>query len=365
MTTVAPPTPLDVDAWTAALRSSVILLVEPLRRYGPAVVDEALAWQGGLARPDSFGWTVLMGLLAMPDPEHPANDEPLVEALLERGVPAAAVARDGTCALLLAAARGNDPVVARLLAAGAPAHNVRQQAMHPRRTTALHEAAGVSPEVVQRLLAAGADPTVRNLDGHTALHLAVWANRPDVVEVLVHAAAPFNPSVEGNGLLHDALTQAPAIVERLLEHGADAHALDPVRQGTVLHTLARAPIHTTIKVRLLRRMLAEGLDPNQKDGAGQTPLHELITHGLRLDWRSMFTLVRGGADLTLVGGTATSPQQPAGDWLYERCVTNPFHRNDVDTHRLHRLMELFEVVRAAHETPAEPTVPMARSRRRL
>jgi len=51
---------------------------------------------------------------------------------------------------------------------------------------------------VARLLAAGADPNVKDLDGHTSLHIAAEQCRADLAELLLrHGADPNAKNVRG------------------------------------------------------------------------------------------------------------------------------------------------------------------------
>jgi len=89
-----------------------------------------------------------------------------VSVLLEQGAVKDAASADGETALMFAAGAGNTPALDRLLAADA---DVNRRDVLGR--TALHHAVQgifdrrVLLEVVQRLIAGGADPTVRDREG--------------------------------------------------------------------------------------------------------------------------------------------------------------------------------------------------------
>jgi ankyrin repeat protein len=53
--------------------------------------------------------------------------------------------------------------------------------------TALHLASMISPYLVEKLLAAGADPTQTTRDGMNVLHLAARARQSDIVGMLTVA----------------------------------------------------------------------------------------------------------------------------------------------------------------------------------
>lgn len=148
----------------------------------------------------------------------------------------------------------------------------------------LHRAAKLGPpEVLERLLAEGADPDAQDDFGHTPLHAA-------------------------------AFTGDPELVRTLLRHGANPRARD--RHG--VPALLRA-------VRMLRREMAEllldaGAEVGGRDSFGATPLHYAAKSG-RVELMEL--LVARGAELSAVDGTGRMPVQWAQDpgaagWLLEQ-----------------------------------------------
>lgn len=88
----------------------------------------------------------------------------------------------GSTALVYAATWGNADIVKNLLLAGAKADRadrVRNQAIH----------SAASPEVVGALVAAGADPNARAIDGWCPLHNTALRGKMEVAESLVAAGA--------------------------------------------------------------------------------------------------------------------------------------------------------------------------------
>ena len=127
-------------------------------------------------------------------------------------------------------------------------------------TPLLAAASGNKKEIVELLLAKGADVKAANQDGDTPLSLATFASTPEVVQLL-------------------------------LDHGADIHI--KTQDGlTLLHLAARGG--TTDNAKLL---IARGLEVDARSDAGQTPLHEaarnahpdvvrlLIAKGAKVDAR--------------------------------------------------------------------------------
>jgi ankyrin repeat protein len=91
---------------------------------------------------------------------------------------------DNSNKLISAASKGQTEVVAKLLTKRGKKIGKRDE----RGDTALHKAAAMGHvEVVQQLLAKGADVGVRNVDGFTPFHLAVMFGRKRCCKVLLEA----------------------------------------------------------------------------------------------------------------------------------------------------------------------------------
>ena len=99
---------------------------------------------------------------------------------------------------------------------------------------------GGGPAVVQALLEYGADPNARGPDGRAALHLAAQSGNLDLIAVL-------------------------------LAHGADANVVDEAGTTPLVATLRRKSQQREAAIAAL---LAGGADPNVRMGS-ETPLHKV------------------------------------------------------------------------------------------
>ena len=144
--------------------------------------------------------------------------------------------------------------------------------------TPLHHAAAHSeqPNVVDALLAAGADPDTRNQGGNTPLSLAAFdaSSRIDVAESLLAAGAnPRTRDVIGGTPLHYAAAgwKAPEIAA-LLAAGAEPMARDAGGQTPLHHAADPRWVRlVTDPQRAVDALLDAGADPSAEDDVGITP----------------------------------------------------------------------------------------------
>lgn len=268
----------------------------------------------------------------------------LVRALERRPTEAVPPSReDAVQALLRAAVEGDADVVARLLDEHPDILNERAElAGHTGRRSALHFAMnGIHEDVVDVLLARGADPNLRD-DGDDAmpLHFAAEHGHLGVVRKLIeHGADPV-----GDGTMHELNVLGWAtcfdyahhreVAQYLLEHGArhtihtavamgDTDAireivarsraeLDRRMDRTNLH---RAPLHLAVAKQQpgsLATLLELGADTEATDAAGLTPLDRAALSGSS-EMAQM--LVDRGATIRLPAALALGREEDVGRLL--------------------------------------------------
>jgi len=199
----------------------------PLRVDGPLMLaaqagdldrlDAALRAGAHPAAPGSFfGYTPLHAAAAM-------GHLPLVARLLAAGAPVEARAEDGATPLLAAAAQhgpNTAPAIGALIVAGADL----EARLSERGERAVHLAAQAGrAEALARLLGAGAAVDAATAEGFRALHMAAELGRADLVTLLLGAGAdPAAPSASGH---------TPAALAAAKGHAALAAALAAAPAG--------------------------------------------------------------------------------------------------------------------------------------
>jgi ankyrin repeat protein len=158
--------------------------------------------------------------------------------------------------------------------------------------TALMRAAGMGREDwVNRFLAAGAEINAQDSQKSTALHYAIWAESPRIVNLLLEAGATATARV-GNAeatALHVAASRGqPMIVRSLLSHGAKVDEQD-VFGRTPLIAAAESGDRETIEL-----LIKAGSDLNTVSAVSGSAVNTAVLHG---SMEGVRTLVEAGADL--------------------------------------------------------------------
>ncbi|WP_303673607.1 ankyrin repeat domain-containing protein [Vampirovibrio chlorellavorus] len=141
--------------------------------------------------------------------------------------------------------------------------------------TPLAQACGLeSLSILEKLLAAKADPNRVDLDGDTPLLIATARGNHKMVEALLKAKAnPNHWNDFGMGPLGFAMIQQNESLARLLlEHGAQPDAMSNLGH-TLLTELCRMDVPEAVAL-----SLSLGVDVNQPDFYGVTPLKQAILH---------------------------------------------------------------------------------------
>ncbi len=236
-----------------------------------------------------------------------AGDRAAVARLLGAGADADERAADDTTALHWAAYRDDPNLAALLLAAGADPNAANRNGATPLGMACANAGSGSSarPDLIVRLLQAGADPglapvgepplltcartgdtrAVRALLAHgaevdaaegwrgqTALMWAAAENHTAILRELLEAGAGVDAASTGGftALLFAVRQDAQEAVRLLLAAGADPGVAAP--NGQTVLRVAIANRHYTVAGLLL----AAGADPIVRDRRGNTALHDLV-----------------------------------------------------------------------------------------
>jgi ankyrin repeat protein len=165
-----------------------------------------------------------------------------------------------TTPLIVAATAGRDEVVQYLLASGAD-----KDARDGRRYPALNYAAYLGhAKVVSLLIAAGADVNARR--SNSPLEEAVSGGHIEAARLLLEAGAKTDYAGADSALWHAARDGKLEIVKLLVEHGAKVDEAD--REGKRPLQAAAGNGHAQV----VEYLLSKGADVNARDNSSYTPL---------------------------------------------------------------------------------------------
>ena len=181
----------------------------------------------------------------------------------------------------------------------------------------LHRAAREGhTDVIRTLIAAGADPNVRNIDNTIPLHCAAEGGHAKAVVTLLESGADPNArnSDEAAPLHYAAEGGHADVIGALIAAGADPNVTGSGFGGTPVH-LAATGGHTEA----VNALLEAGADPNVRDHDEDTPLHRAAWSGHA---EAAIALLEAGADPNAQnkhGETILSPAPGRGgtDALHE------------------------------------------------
>lgn len=143
---------------------------------------------------------------------------------------------------------------------------------------------------VRELVTQGADVDTRGDRGVNLLEWAMLSKSPEGLEALLEAGAdPAAPGMGDSTAIHTAaIANDPVYLEILLTHGADPNTQEPESGEPVLSTATGAGNESQF-----RMLLAAGADPNRADRMGDTPLHRAARTG---PYWEVLALLEAGAD---------------------------------------------------------------------
>lgn len=233
------------------------------------------------------------------------------------------------------------------------------QQTNNRGATALHFACdGGHTNIIEFLLASGADLSARDIDGDTPLHWAAFAGRNEAVQLLINNQAELNSRNKNKltPLAYAVTRNHPGTVDIFLAAGADPVA-DGENGSRILHSAAQngmGPLVTQLikngtqfdtprndkgnllhslalggLVQLTQTMIKKGLDVDLQNRYGWTPLLLAARCG---QLQIVKLLAENGADLTRRGFDGKNALQIASE--NEHSSTIEYLENRMDPARM-------------------------------
>lgn len=194
-----------------------------------------------------------------------SNDVAAVKAALDAGMNPNALSANNSHTLLAEAVdAGAQQVVETLLAAGADARYTM-----PNSKSILHLAAGRGrSELIPLLLKAGADPMARANNAALPIHDAIWSGQTQAALALIPAyqAQGYNPSGGGNGypVAMAIMRGNTEVVVALLKAGLNPNDRAFASEPLLVQAARRN------NVALLKALLEAGADKTARDNSGKT-----------------------------------------------------------------------------------------------
>lgn len=178
----------------------------------------------------------------------------------------------GQTPLHFACERGHPEVVIRLLDAGADIEAQDMLGRTPLMTTGMSK----NMEIAKGLIKRGADIHVglkRGPATYTTLTVTAMYGFKDLVDLLIDKGASISKDSLGPTLAFSVQMGHPRLFEYVLEKGLDLAAVKEMDPGFVFNAAAGG------SVEIMKALLDHGFDADQKDGDGWTPLHVAAVGG--------------------------------------------------------------------------------------
>ncbi|KAG6619781.1 hypothetical protein I3842_Q081600 [Carya illinoinensis] len=188
---------------------------------------------------------------------------------------------------------------------------------------------------LKRLISAGANPNKTDYDGRSPLHIAASKGYEDIARFLIEQRVHINILDKfGNSPLLEAIKNGQDQVASLLVKAGAELTIDDAG-GFLCTTIARRDFV------LLKRVLANGINPNSKNYDRRTPLHMAASEGL---YSVAELLIEAGASILLKDRWGNTP-------LDDACIYGD--KNLIKLLEVARTSQLSELSNGAQESRDE------------
>lgn len=282
--------------------ASTTPLLIALNHSDKSIVEVLLAHGADVNQPNGDGWTPLIVALRA------KVDTAIIEAILAKTDDVNQGPASGGSALLSALESNyDDAIIAAILAKGADVNRVGVVGLRGSTTPLiLALKKGASKAIIDALLARGANVNQANAKGITPLMAALEKGDLSIMEALLAREANVTKSeldlAKSIGVNQEITVLLDGVFKKYQESQIQTQVQECMAQGQPLHYALQRNFDQNVIIQLLKR----GVDINQKDDIGKTPLFEAAQ---RADQAGVELLVTHRASIEL-GELSVSRDHP-------------------------------------------------------
>lgn len=170
-------------------------------------------------------------------------------------------------------------------------------------------------EILNKLISLGAKPFIGSSIPDSPLKQAISTGSIGQIGELIHKGFDIEER-NGSGqtpLLAAAQSEVMCSINKLMELGANIHAIDLSGQ-TLLHYVTRMEkVHFQVQMAFIQKLIDLGVNLNAQTTSGMTPLHFFAKAG---QIPAMVLLMKHGADIHLADNTGQTPLAYLPETLY-------------------------------------------------